>query len=153
MPDTTQETTLHRLPSKAVLVAFANTLADTLQPGDLITLDGPLGAGKTTLTQAIADALGVTEPVTSPSFVLINDYQSGRIPMLHADLYRLGEDGAGRLKAELLEAVQSGEVLMIVEWACYGDYLTPFATHRIAIDYDPDNPEGRLLTLTAGQTL
>jgi len=74
--------------------AFGRTLGGIVEPGDIITLDGPLGAGKTALTQAIARGLGVDPRiyVTSPTFSLLHEYQ-GRIPLYHMDFYRLaGED-------------------------------------------------------------
>jgi tRNA threonylcarbamoyladenosine biosynthesis protein TsaE len=74
--------------------AFGKVLGGIVEPGDIITLDGPLGAGKTALTQAIARGLGVDPRiyVTSPTFSLLHEYQ-GRIPLYHMDFYRLaGED-------------------------------------------------------------
>src|SRR4051812_24737836 len=67
-------------------------LARLLQPGDLLLLDGPFGAGKTSLTQGIAQGLAVGEDyITSPTFTLINEYQ-GRLPLYHVDLYRLDNE-------------------------------------------------------------
>ena len=65
-------------------------LAATLRPGQLVVLTGDLGAGKTTLVQGIAAGLGVTEPVTSPTFVIAHVHRSGSIPLVHVDAYRLG---------------------------------------------------------------
>src|SRR6478609_8178670 len=74
------------------LTAFASWLASQLQAGDLITLDGPLGAGKTALSKNLAQALGIPkEQITSPTFTLVNEYPEARIPLLHSDLYRMGE--------------------------------------------------------------
>ncbi len=63
-------------------------LGSLLLPGDLITLSGPLGAGKTTFAQGVARALGILEPISSPTFVIMNEY-AGEIPLLHMDAYRL----------------------------------------------------------------
>ena len=74
----------------AAMQDLASRLAQLVQPGDLILLDGPLGAGKTAFTQGLARGLGVTGRVTSPTFVLVREYHDGRVPLLHVDAYRLG---------------------------------------------------------------
>lgn len=89
-------------------------LAAVLAPGDLLLLEGDLGAGKTTLARAIARGLGVPEqlPVTSPTFALVHELP-GRVPVVHADLYRLGEPG------ELLDLgleERLGAAVVLVEW-------------------------------------
>jgi tRNA threonylcarbamoyladenosine biosynthesis protein TsaE len=65
-------------------------LAGLLRAGDLVVLVGPLGAGKTALTQGIGDGLGVRDPVTSPTFVIARVHTDGRVPLVHVDAYRLG---------------------------------------------------------------
>lgn len=92
------------------------TLADCLEPGDLLLLEGALGAGKTFLVRALARGLGVpkAQPVTSPTFDLVHELE-GRVPLLHADLYRL-EAGADLDDLGLVEAV-GGEAIVVVEWA------------------------------------
>ena len=74
--------------SPAETQALAAALASVVREGDVVLLSGDLGAGKTTFTQGFARALGVTEPVTSPTFTLLNEYR-GRLRVLHADVYRL----------------------------------------------------------------
>ena len=69
---------------------FGRRLAAVLRPGDLVVLNGPLGAGKTALTQGIGAGLGVVGRVVSPTFVIARVHQGGRIPLLHVDAYRLG---------------------------------------------------------------
>ena len=70
--------------------AFGQRLAGDLRAGDLVLLSGPLGAGKTTLTQGIVAGLGGTGPVVSPTFVIARVYRDGRVPVLHVDAYRIG---------------------------------------------------------------
>jgi tRNA threonylcarbamoyladenosine biosynthesis protein TsaE len=80
----------HTLPTPADTHALGAQLAKLLRPGDLVVLVGPLGAGKTALTQGIGDGLGVREPVTSPTFVIARVHTGGRLPLVHVDAYRLG---------------------------------------------------------------
>jgi tRNA threonylcarbamoyladenosine biosynthesis protein TsaE len=80
----------HVLPTPADTRALGRELAGLLRAGDLVVLVGPLGAGKTALTQGIGAGLGVTEPVTSPTFVIARVHSGGRVPLVHVDAYRLG---------------------------------------------------------------
>ena len=81
---------IRELPTVADTRAFGRELAALLRPGDLVVLAGPLGAGKTALTQGIGAGLGVRGPVTSPTFVLARVHRGGRLPLVHVDAYRLG---------------------------------------------------------------
>jgi tRNA threonylcarbamoyladenosine biosynthesis protein TsaE len=78
------------LPTPADTRALGVELAGLLSAGDLVVLVGPLGAGKTALTQGIGEGLGVREPVTSPTFVIARVHTGGRLPLVHVDAYRLG---------------------------------------------------------------
>lgn len=82
------------LPDLAATGRLGNRLGELLQPGDLILLTGPLGAGKTTLTQAVGRGAGVAEScyITSPTYGLLHEYPS-RLPLYHLDLYRLASEG------------------------------------------------------------
>ena len=70
--------------------ALGTKLAKRLQPGDVIAFFGDLGAGKTALTRGIAQGLGITDIVTSPTYTIVNEYLTGRLPLFHFDMYRLG---------------------------------------------------------------
>lgn len=94
---------------------LAAALAPLVQPCDVVLLNGDLGAGKTQFSQGFAAALGVTQPVTSPTFTILLEYPDGRIPLYHFDLYRLEDD-------EELEDIGYFDVLeddgvSLVEWA------------------------------------
>ena len=80
----------HVLPTPEDTRALGAALAGLTRPGDLVVLVGPLGAGKTALTQGLGEGLGVREPVTSPTFVIARVHRGGRLPLVHVDAYRLG---------------------------------------------------------------
>lgn len=92
---------------------IGSRLAAVLRAGDLIILDGPLGAGKTVFVQGLAAGLGVRGPVTSPTFVLARVHTDGRLPLVHVDAYRLG--GVAEVDDLDLDA-DLGESVCVVEW-------------------------------------
>jgi tRNA threonylcarbamoyladenosine biosynthesis protein TsaE len=117
--------------------ALARRLAAHLQAGDLILLQGGLGAGKTTFVQGLAQGLGVREPVTSPTFTLIHHYSGGRLPLFHFDLYRLeGEQEIADLGFE--EYLEQRGVI-VVEWAERLGSLTPSEYLRVNITRSGEN--------------
>jgi tRNA threonylcarbamoyladenosine biosynthesis protein TsaE len=99
-------------PDPATTTAIGAALAAHLEPGDVVALAGPLGAGKTCLVQGIARGLGVTDRVTSPTFVLVRRH-AGRVPLVHCDVYRL--EHVGDLHA-LDDDVLAPDVVTCVEW-------------------------------------
>jgi tRNA threonylcarbamoyladenosine biosynthesis protein TsaE len=103
----------HVLPTPEDTRALGAALGELLRPGDLVVLVGPLGAGKTALTQGIGAGLGVREPVTSPTFVISRVHRDGRIPLVHVDAYRLG--GMADVDDLDLDASVS-ESVTVVEW-------------------------------------
>jgi tRNA threonylcarbamoyladenosine biosynthesis protein TsaE len=104
--------------SAAETEALGARIAEGLQAGDVVLLSGEVGAGKTTLIRGACRALGVSEPVTSPTFTIGQRYGGGRIPVSHLDLYRLqgleGEDPA------LLDDYLRPESIAFVEWPAAG---------------------------------
>ena len=94
--------------------ALGEKLAGTLKPGDVLLLKGDLGAGKSELTRGIARGLGVKETVTSPSFTILNVYESGRCPLYHFDWYRL-EDAEEIFELGMDEYL-GGDGVAVVEW-------------------------------------
>ncbi len=92
--------------------SFAKNIADLLEPQDTITLEGDLGAGKTTFTQALAKALGITRTVNSPTFTIMKQYE-GRLPLNHLDVYRLSDTDEDLGWDEIFY----GDAVTVVEWA------------------------------------
>ncbi|MDA8096776.1 MAG: tRNA (adenosine(37)-N6)-threonylcarbamoyltransferase complex ATPase subunit type 1 TsaE [Desulforudis sp.] len=115
-------------------------LGRLLQPGDIICLYGQLGAGKTALAQGVALGLGIEGPVTSPTFILINEYQ-GRLPLYHFDAYRL--KGAADFALLGYEEYFYDEGVALVEWADRVTEVLP--RERLDIEIKPDGEERRLL--------
>lgn len=98
---------------EAATQAFAHYLASYLKAGDIICLAGDLGAGKTTFTRYLAEGLGITGNIKSPTFTIIREYQTGRLPLYHMDAYRLEETGAEGMG---LEEYLEGDGLTVIEW-------------------------------------
>lgn len=101
------------LPDLAAMSAFGAAIAAQVQPGDVVALSGGLGAGKTTLARAILDALGHKGEVPSPTFTIIEAYDTTRIPVVHADFYRL--ERPDEVEQLGLDDYREGGVL-IAEW-------------------------------------
>lgn len=125
--------------------ALAARLAAVARPGDLLCLVGELGAGKTQFAKGFAVGLGITDTVSSPTFVLMSEY-AGRLPMFHIDLYRL-EDAADALAGGLLDERQL-EGVALVEWAERLGSALPAARLDVVIDGSGDEP--RRIALRAG---
>ncbi len=114
-------------------------IGQKVQPGTVIALIGDLGTGKTTLTKSIARGLGVTETVTSPTFNIIREYRSGRLPLYHFDVYRIGDPDE---MFELgYEEYFYGDGVCVVEWADIIEELLPEDAVVIAIDRGASDEE------------
>jgi tRNA A37 threonylcarbamoyladenosine biosynthesis protein TsaE len=98
--------------------------------------------------------MGLTETISSPTFVLMNEYRSGPYPIIHVDLYRLGEERANSLSDELFSLIDEGRSLVLVEWACYGAFLDEAISVSIQIDMQPEaGAETRIIELSANRPL
>lgn len=114
---------------------FAEIIKTT---GAFICLFGDVGAGKTAFTKLVCKYLNVKEKVTSPSFVIINEYKSGDLPVYHFDLYRLENEGIGTIINEL-EEYSEGKIVTFVEWAQFSQNVIPFDRIEININYLDEN--------------
>ncbi len=120
--------------SSAETFAVGKRIGQTAQPGEIYTLNGGLGAGKTVFTQGVAAGLGITEHVNSPTFTIIQLYEKGRLPFYHFDVYRIGSieemDEIG------YEDYFYGNGVCIVEWAELIRELIPAGARDITIEKD-----------------
>ena len=112
--------------------ALGEKLGREAKPGDVCTLMGDLGVGKTVLTQGIAKGLGITEPISSPTFTIVQVYEEGRLPFYHFDVYRIGDieemDEIG------YEDYFYGQGLTMIEWANLIEELLPEKRTEIQIE-------------------
>ncbi len=133
-----------RTTDVAETMMVGRRLASLARPGDVIALTGPLGAGKTAFVGGLAEGLGINEPVTSPSFVLMRRYDSGFTPLVHVDVYRLSSLG----EFEDLEAYEEGrEGVVVIEW---GDAIAPaLPTNHLTVELKPLSESERSIRLVA----
>ena len=133
-----------RTTDVAGTMMIGRKLASLARPGDVIALSGPLGAGKTAFVGGLAEGLGIEEPVTSPSFVLMRRYDSGFTPLVHVDVYRLSSLG----EFEDLEVYEEGrEGVVVIEWA---DAIAPaLPANHLSVELDPVSETDRIIRLVA----
>ena len=127
--------------------ALGQRLAKRLLPGDVIAYFGDLGAGKTALTRGIAQGLGVTDLVTSPTYTIVNEYLTGRIPLFHFDMYRLGS--SDELFDIGWEDYLARGGVCAVEWSENVEDALRDAI-LITIEKDPLEPDTRRITIEGG---
>lgn len=109
-------------------------IAESAKPGEVYTLIGDLGVGKTVFTQGVAAGLGITEPVNSPTFTIVQIYEEGRMPFYHFDVYRIGD-------VEEMEEIGYqdcfyGEGICLIEWANLIEEILPEHYKQITIQKD-----------------
>lgn len=123
------------------MIALGRQLGQWLDAGDLVLLEGDLGAGKTTLTKGIGQGLGVTKVINSPTFTILKVYQ-GRVPLYHMDVYRL----EGMHQELGFEEYYDGDGVCVVEWATFVAEELPLQRLEITITHETN---GRLVQMTA----
>ena len=115
---------------------FGQKIGREAKPGQIYTLDGDLGTGKPVFTQGVASGLGITEPVNSPTFTIIQEYEGGRMPFYHFDVYRIGD-------IEEMEEIGYddyffGEGVCLIEWAQLIEEILPQSVISIKIEKNPE---------------
>ncbi len=113
---------------------FGKKIGQSAQAGEVYTLIGDLGAGKTIFTQGVAAGLGITEPVNSPTFTILQIYDGGRLPFYHFDVYRIGD--AAEMDEIGYEEYFYGDGVCLVEWANLIGELIPPRHKRVTIEKD-----------------
>lgn len=129
--------------SKEGLEAWGERFGRQARAPLVIAISGELGAGKTTLIQAICRGVGVREPVTSPTYALVHQYVAPAFPVYHLDLYRL--DRPEELTNIGWDEIVSTHALVLIEWPQRAGERLPPGTHAITLEYDPREPSHRIL--------
>jgi tRNA threonylcarbamoyladenosine biosynthesis protein TsaE len=124
-------------------------IAPLLRIGDVLVLTGELGAGKTTLVRGIASGLGAAEHVASPTFTLVREYVTGRVPVAHVDVFRL--DRVQEVVDLALDELEGGACVLIVEWGDAVEELLP--DDRLRVELTTEDPaaetDARRITITS----
>jgi tRNA threonylcarbamoyladenosine biosynthesis protein TsaE len=152
-PDTLVQPYHHLVPALAPrarvamtrdeLVAWGEALGRAVSPPLVVALAGDLGAGKTTLAQAMCRGYGVTEPVTSPTFALVHRYDAARSPVYHLDLYRI--ERPSELVNIGWDEIAMSHALVIVEWPERAGDLIPAGHVPIDLEHVASDPDRRVL--------
>ena len=130
--------------------ALGKKIGEMARPGEIYTLTGDLGVGKTVFTQGVAAGLGITEPISSPTFTIIQEYDSGRLPFYHFDVYRIGDieemDEIG------YDDYFFGQGICLIEWANLIEEILPENRREIVIEKDLEKGfDYRRITITGGK--
>ena len=130
--------------------ALGKKIGEMARPGEIYTLTGDLGVGKTVFTQGVAAGLGITEPVSSPTFTIIQEYDSGHLPFYHFDVYRIGDieemDEIG------YDDYFFGQGICLIEWANLIEEILPENRREIVIEKDLEKGfDYRRITITGGK--
>ncbi len=132
--------------------AFGKRIGQLAKPGQIFTLVGDLGVGKTVFTQGVAEGLGIMEPISSPTFTIIQVYEEGRIPFYHFDVYRIGD-------IEEMEEIGYddyffGEGICLIEWANLIEEILPKDIVAITIEKELEKGfDYRKITVEGMETL
>jgi tRNA threonylcarbamoyladenosine biosynthesis protein TsaE len=128
--------------SAAETFALGEKIGAALTGGEILLLDGPLGAGKTIFVKGLAAALGLdATEVTSPSFTLVNRYDQGRLLLYHLDLYRLSDGASAAHAVDLDELLTDERAVVVIEWAeRMGRYPLPAPVWRVSLVGDGAAP-------------
>ena len=125
---------------------MASSLGREASAGQIYAIDGDLGAGKTVFCQGFAEGLGVSEIVNSPTFTIIQEYRTGRMPLYHFDVYRIGDPE--ELEETGYEEYFYGDGVCLIEWASLVDELIPDCAVRVKIEKDKEQSDVRNISIS-----
>lgn len=126
---------------------FARQLGEQASPGEIYCLEGDLGTGKTVFAKGFAAGLGIREPVTSPTFNIVKEYEEGRLPLYHFDVYRIADPD--EMYAIGYEDYFFGQGVCLVEWSSLIRELIPEGAVQILLEKDPEKGfDYRRITVT-----
>ncbi len=134
LPDINSSVTIIESNTPEETFALGVRIGQEAEPGQVYTLIGDLGVGKTVFTQGVAKGLGITEPVNSPTFTIVQVYEEGRLPFYHFDVYRIGD--VEEMDEIGYEDYFYGEGLCLIEWANLIEEILPEHYSRITIEKD-----------------
>lgn len=127
---------------------FGESLGKQAEPGMVYTLIGDLGVGKTVFTQGLAKGLNITEPISSPTFTIVQIYEGGRLPLYHFDVYRIGD--VEEMEEIGYEDYFYGEGVSLIEWANLVEEILPERYTEIRIEKDLEKGfDYRKITVTS----
>lgn len=124
-------------------------LGTVVQKGTTLCLTGDLGTGKTHFAKGFAEGLGITETITSPTFTIVNEYHSGRLPLYHFDVYRI-HDAEEILQVGFEEYVY-GQGVTLIEWADMIESILPDAFLQVKIEKTPEENQRKITLYSYGQ--
>jgi len=116
---------------------FGKRLAEAAKPGEVYLLDGDLGVGKTVFTKGFGKGLGIDTPISSPTFTILKEYDEGRIPMYHFDVYRVGSEDEME-EIGFFDKIDSGDGVTLIEWAKLIPGIIPENAIQIVIEKKPE---------------
>lgn len=134
LPDINSNVTILESNTPEETFALGVRIGQEAGPGQVYTLIGDLGVGKTVFTQGVAKGLGITEPVNSPTFTIVQVYEEGRLPFYHFDVYRIGD--VEEMDEIGYEDYFYGEGLCLIEWANLIEEILPEHYRQITIEKD-----------------
>ena len=130
--------------------AFGKMLGEQAKPGEVICLNGDLGVGKTVFTKGFAEGLGITEPVNSPTFTIVQQYDSGRMPLYHFDVYRIAD--VSEMDEIGYEEYFFSDGVCLIEWGTLIEEQLPDSTITITIEKDLQKGfDYRKITISNGE--
>jgi tRNA threonylcarbamoyladenosine biosynthesis protein TsaE len=131
------------------LNVFAGLFGKSVCPGDFVALTGTLGAGKTTFARFFCESLGIIQPLTSPTFTLLNEYDGKRFHVLHGDFYRLTDREIEAMLPDLEECFEQSNAVILMEWADKAPQLEYRWAWQLHFATDPMQEASRTLTISA----